>query len=272
MIGITTKFFTAILLCGFLSSIAVSQQQTDGQVRYRTYAQGLMNQYDLDKDGMLSTEECNKMNRPPGKNADANQDGFVSKDELIDILAGRSTALPNQSSDTSDDTNSSSSNQASFFVQLTEYRLKLPHDPSRPVAEIVAILAKPGDNEEYQPVETIRLSALSGTESTVQFGRRVNVTAGTAVTNRGGTARNVQGVDIGTLLKVTPVLLQSGNVALKLKFESSRIEGDASEDSPPDISRTQINTTQLLELGKPSLVGSTTSTASSVILITVTRD
>lgn len=266
MIRVTTKFFTAVLLCGFLSSIAVCQQQNDGHVRYRTYAKGLIGQYDLDKDGMLSTEEVNNMRRPP-TNADANEDGFVTEDELVGAIAGRSTTLPNQ--DPSDDPNSSSSNQASLIVQLTEYRLKLPHDPSRSVSEILAILAKPGDNEEYQPIETIRMSALSGTESTVQFGRRVNVTVGT-VTNRGGTTRNVQTVDIGTLVKVTPALQSGGRVALKLKFESSRIEGDASADSSPDISTTQINTTQVLEFGKPSLVGSTTSTAGSIILITVT--
>jgi len=267
MIRVTTKLFTAVLLCGFLSSIAVCQQQNDGHVRYRTYAKGLIGHYDLDKDGMLSTEEVNKMRRPP-TNADANKDGFLTEDELVGAIAGRSTTK-NQDPDPSDDPSSSSSNQASLIVQLTEYRLKLPHDPSRSVSEILAILAKPGDNEEYQPIETIRMSALSGTESTVQFGRRVNVTVGT-VTNRGGTARNVQAVDIGTLVKVTPALQSGGRVALKLKFESSRIEGDASADSPPDISRTQINTTQVLELGKPSLVGSTTSTASSIILITVT--
>ena len=184
------------------------------------------------------------------------------------MLAGRMPASQNQFPDTADDANSSSSKQASFIVQLTEYRLRQPVDPPRSVSDILAILARPGGNEEYQPIETIRLSALSGTESTVQFGRRVNVTVGTT-TNRGGTVKNVQAVDVGTLVRVTPAL-QAGKVALKLEFESSRIEGDATQDSPPDISTTQIKTTQLLELGKPSLVGSTTSTANSVILITVT--
>ena len=270
MIRGSMKFFIAVFLCGFLASVALCQRQPVGQDKYRMYAQGLLNQYDLDKDGMLSTEERNKMRRPPGTNADANQDGFVSVDELVDMLAGARTASPNRLPDTADDPSSSSSNQASFIVQLTEYRLKQPLDPSRSVSEILASLAKPGDNEEYQPIETIRLSALSGTESTAQFGRRVNVTIGTT-TNRGGTVKNVQAVDVGTLVRVTPAL-QAGKVALKLEFESSRIEGDASADSPPDISTTQIKTTQLLELGKPSLVGSTTSTANSVILITVTSN
>ena len=71
MIRVSLKFVTAVWLCGFLSSVAVCQRQPVNQDRYRNYAKGLLNQYDLDKDGMLSTEERNKMRRPPGNNADA---------------------------------------------------------------------------------------------------------------------------------------------------------------------------------------------------------
>ena len=269
MIRIMEQFFTAILLCGFLSSIAVCQQQNEGPSKEREYAQRLIRKYDSDKDEMLSAEEVSKMRRP-FRGVDANKDGFVSEDEIVDSIAGRPTTLQNQNAGPTDDTNSSSSMQTSFTVKLTEYRMKLPQDPSRSASEILAILTKPGDNDSYQPIETIRLSALSGTTSTAQFGRTANVTAGTT-TNRGGKVKNMQSVDVGTAVSVTPVL-QSGKVALQLEFDSSRIEGDASGDSPPDISKTRINTNQLLELGKPGLVGSTTSMGSSIIVVTVTQN
>ena len=59
---------------------------------------------------------------------------------------------------------------------------------------------------------------------------------------------------------------------MMLTFESSRIGEDAGEDSPPTVNKTQVNATQLLELGKPDLVGSSTTSSSSIIVVTVTHN
>ncbi|MDA7933087.1 type II and III secretion system protein [Mariniblastus sp.] len=160
---------------------------------------------------------------------------------------------------------------ASYIVQLTEYRLDQPLNPSQSAAEILAMVSANGGDMKGEIVETIRLSTLSGTESMVQFGRRVNVTVGKATTNRGETVRNMQAIDVGTIVKVT-LVPRNDKVAMMLTFESSRIGEDADEDSPPNVNKTQVNTTQLLELGKPDLVGSSTTSSSSIIVVTVTHN
>lgn len=61
--------------------------------RYERYADGLMTSYDSNKDGRLDSKELGKMRRPP-KNADANGDSFVTKQELIDAVSGNSKPSP----------------------------------------------------------------------------------------------------------------------------------------------------------------------------------
>ncbi len=80
---------------------------------------------------------------------------------------------------------------ASYIVQLTEYRLNQPINPSQSAAKILEMVSANDGDLKGEIVETIRLSALSDTESMVQFGRRVNVTVGKATTNRGETVRNM---------------------------------------------------------------------------------
>ena len=170
------------------------------------------------------------------------------------------------------DTSTSSGGAAkppTYVVQLTEFRLNQTLDPSLSAAQILELVSKKDNNAGYEAIETIRLSTLSGTESMVQFGRRVNITVGKTVTRGGETARNVQALDVGTIVRVTATP-ESGSVSLKLAYETSRLDGNGDEDTPPELTKTQINTTQLLELGQPRLVGSSTSAPVSVVVVTVT--
>jgi Ca2+-binding EF-hand superfamily protein len=63
------------------------------QDRYRRYAEGLMKQYDKDKDGNLNAEELKSMRRPPA-NADANSDGLVTLQELLESVSSRAPRQP----------------------------------------------------------------------------------------------------------------------------------------------------------------------------------
>jgi hypothetical protein len=158
--------------------------------------------------------------------------------------------------------------QSTYVVQLTEFRLKQTLDPSLSAAQILELVSTKDKNAGYEPIETIRLSTLSGTETVVQFGRRVNVTVGKTVTRGGETARSVQAFDVGAIVRVTATP-ENGSVSLKLTYETSRLDGNGDEDTPPELTKTQISTTQLLELGQPRLVGSSTSAPTSVVVVTV---
>ncbi len=88
-------------------------------------------------------------------------------------------------------------------------------------------------------------------EGMAQFGKVANVTIGKTV-NREITTRQTQNVQVGTLLKAK-VRLENEAIVANITFEASRLQGNGTEDSPPDIASTTINTTQSLEIGKPRL-------------------
>ena len=68
-----------------------TRDPNSGRDRYRKYAQGLMKQYDKNKDGRIDKEEIKDMRRPPA-GADMNNDGYVTEQELADVLSGKKSS------------------------------------------------------------------------------------------------------------------------------------------------------------------------------------
>ncbi|MFM7115428.1 MAG: hypothetical protein ACKO81_02680 [Planctomycetota bacterium] len=64
-------------------------RSSGGGDRYRKYADGLMDQYDTDKDGNLSKEEVAGMKQKP-ENADLDKNGLISAGELTEAIANGS--------------------------------------------------------------------------------------------------------------------------------------------------------------------------------------
>ena len=81
-----------------------------GSDAYKRYAEGLLKNYDKNKDSKLSKKELAEMRRPP-ENADSNGDGYVDKNELIASVSKRSTknSSVSKSSSSSRDKNESMS-------------------------------------------------------------------------------------------------------------------------------------------------------------------
>lgn len=152
-----------------------------------------------------------------------------------------------------------------FMVTLSEYQLEDSVPASASEADILGLIQK----SNVLPTETIRLSVVSDVEGMVQFGKRVTVTVGKTV-NRDVTTRQAQNVQVGTLLKLT-LSMANELVLAKLAFESSRLQGEGTDDSPPDMVTATISTTQILEFEKPRLMGSTSSGQTSFVFVTVTK-
>lgn len=70
---------------------ARQETQEPGTAKYVKYANGLVNAYDEDKDGFISSTEAQKMRRPISKSVDANEDGMFSLNEIISSLAKTKT-------------------------------------------------------------------------------------------------------------------------------------------------------------------------------------
>ena len=152
-----------------------------------------------------------------------------------------------------------------FMVTLSEYQLGEGVPDSATESEILDSIRK----KTVQPTETIRLSVIKDVEGMAQFGKVANVTVGKTV-NRDVTTRQTQNVQVGTLLKAT-VRLENEAIVASIAFEASRLQGNGTEDSPPDIASTTITTTQSLEFGKPCLIGSSSGGKTSYVFVTITQ-
>ena len=135
--------------------------------------------------------------------------------------------------------------------------------PSLSENEIIALIEK----QNAEAIETIRLSALEGVESMAQFGRRVTATTGT-MTVRGITERRTEAIQVGSIIRVTAIAKDHG-VEVKIDFEASRIAGKGGDDSPPDISTSNISTSLIVAPGKWALLGSTSAGESSYVLLSI---
>jgi len=153
----------------------------------------------------------------------------------------------------------------SYLITLSEYRLKSVNPSELTAGSIAAAIT----TEKAAPIETVMLSAIADIESMVQFGRTVTVTTG-RTTNRDVTTRQTQQMNIGTIVRVT-ASPAGQQVGLVLSFESSRQNGEGTDDSPPDIVTTSINTTQIFELGKPTMIGASTAGETSYIFLAISR-
>ncbi len=155
-----------------------------------------------------------------------------------------------------------------YIVQLTEFRMKKSADVHLSTSEIVKSFDEMKDNGDIEIIETIRLSALPSYESMMQIGRRATVTVGISNAPGRGQVRQMQEQMIGTMVRVTAEPCD-GRTLLKLSYEASRFEGEGSDDSPPDTTSFQLNTTLLLEPSKTALVGGTSAGSSTFLAVSV---
>ena len=155
----------------------------------------------------------------------------------------------------------------SYVVQLTEFRLKSSSNPALTASDIVASFEQMSGDGMVDVVEIVRLSALAGFETVAQFGKMATVTVGVAQPFGGrGSARQIQ--NVGTVVRIT-AFSQEEKVLLKLTYEATRLRDSPQEDIPPDAVTVSVNTTLLIEPGKPTLVAGTSADATTFLLVSI---
>jgi len=154
--------------------------------------------------------------------------------------------------------------QAQYLITVSEYRFK-DLDPTQLTAKKLASAIK----TKAAPVETIVLSGHSGLESKVRYGREVTVNTGRS-SGRSGSSRSKVRRDLGTVLTVTPTTV-GNQVSAVVSFSSTRNVGEGTDDSPPELTATSIETTQLVDLDSPILIGASSAEETSYVFLTVSR-
>ncbi|MHC4992206.1 MAG: hypothetical protein ACYTGC_14635 [Planctomycetota bacterium] len=158
-----------------------------------------------------------------------------------------------------------------YVVHLTEFRLGSSADPRLTADDILRSFDQANEEGTIDLIGTVRVHALGGHESRVQFGTRKAMTMGTSVSNRGAQTRSFQMQELGTIVQVTATPYQE-KVLLRLSYESSRVEGEEQDDGPPEIRLVQIDTTLLIRPGAPSLIGGTSAHGTQYLRVSIENE
>ncbi|MCG8653656.1 MAG: hypothetical protein MI861_27710 [Pirellulales bacterium] len=159
----------------------------------------------------------------------------------------------------------------SFNLRITEFSLQSPPGHQASNEQILKLLTDSKDKHGVSQLETLRLSALEGREAMVQFGRRASITTGRVSNGRGGLVqRQTQFIEVGTIVRVEGKI-RGDRCELELSYEASRLRGENTEDSPPDIVTSQLSGSYVAKIGQPVLLGGTDSGSTSFLVLTVER-
>jgi len=153
--------------------------------------------------------------------------------------------------------------QSRYVVTLAEYQLEKNLPITATEAEISAFI----HDQEIEPFETLKLTGVNDTESSVNFGRTVAVTTG-HVSHREGTSRQTSERSIGTVLRIRMAAHERGVIA-DVSYTCARILGNGTDDSFPNIYNNTVDVTQVFELGKPSLIGANLAEKSTYYFLTI---
>lgn len=150
-----------------------------------------------------------------------------------------------------------------YLIELSEYELEKPIPIGLDERSVVNAILRAG----IKPVETIRLTAMSASDSMVQVGKRISVTTDT-MTRGDTTTRRFEALEIGTILRLEIEPHHDGAVA-NISYTTSRVDGDPSGDSPPNVLTNTVQSTQVYVLGRPRLLTTVGAGSITGILVTV---
>ncbi|SMP60882.1 hypothetical protein SAMN06265222_10712 [Neorhodopirellula lusitana] len=152
-----------------------------------------------------------------------------------------------------------------FLVELSEYEI----DNALPVglieAEVLDLIRTSGGI----PVETVRITAISDTQSFCKFGRRATATVGT-ITHGNTTSHRTKEVELGLVLRITLSARTDGAVA-DIDYSTSRMAQAGTADSPPDVLTNSMQATQHYSFGERRLLSTRGGDKTTCVVVTVSK-
>ena len=217
---------------------------------------------------------------------------------LLSTAAGQESARPTEGAreavaDAAIVRESESSARRVYNIRVTEYRLRTAPAEELTADQIIQELVGGRANELVSSIHSVRVAALEGQESVVQFGQMTAVTTGVSNAPGRQRVRTMQDRPTGTLLKAT-VRLVDNQKLLEIQYESSRFpDGDATaaatsdhghepasnatetaaagqpdwEVSSPDMLTARVQTAIPVELGRPRLLAGSSGNVLSYLVL-----
>lgn len=164
------------------------------------------------------------------------------------------------------------SSDRSFSIEVIEFQIDAISGADLSVEELVASFDQMKREGALKRVEKIRLSVLEHRQSSVNFSKLVAIVTGSHATAPGRPpVRSMRDIEIGTMTEAIVVAREEKRVSVDLAYRSSRLDGEGTDDSPPVVVTVNIETSQVLELGKPMLLAGISADPNVYVLIKVTE-
>lgn len=250
--------FMAGLLCGqALVDIAVAQpeQEPASSARYTRYVRGVMKKADVDGDGSIDQQEQQRLGWTVFKNADTNEDGLITAEELLLKVVGANDAESETAvEDVEQDPGSTAGAGLQSFNAPGSYHvtftlLKLPRGVAEKNYSVQQLLnwakrtsldnetggdnGQPGESkEEILLVDRVEFVASYGFETKISTGGERAVRQSIQQSGRSVTV-NQQHRPFGTTVMAMLGRGKDGTITLDYNYSSTLVRNsDVGPDSP----------------------------------------
>ena len=230
------NFYASLLLFALLPGVCwlagpecLAQESDNPQIRgYESYVNGLMKNYDKDKDDKLSASEIERMRRKPGKKVDENGDGAVSRVELVNSYlkkAGLPTIREKDSKELDDKSQDSLTVNVFMLCStddsaMTELAKKLEGESFESVNKTLEGIQR--DEELVGDVDHALLSAAWNQKLDLTMMSQEPVVTRVSKSSTGAILKKVDEVDVGTVMSVF-ASSKKGNQILRVNLSKSTI-------------------------------------------------
>ena len=166
----------------------------------------------------------------------------------------------------------STATRRQYLIEVIEFQIAASDGADLSAEQLVESYPQMKSDGLLKRAETTRFYASEKKPSFVNFGKQIELTSASTLAEQGRpVARQVKQIEIGTTAEVLLDSVGEGQVALQVVYRSSRVEGEGTDDSPPDIQSINMEASLVLELGKTKLLGGTSANPNVYVLITISE-
>ncbi len=159
-----------------------------------------------------------------------------------------------------------------YLIEVIEFQIDASDGADLSPEQLVESYPQMKSDGLLKRAETIRFHASVKKASFVNFGKQIALTTGATLAGPDRpVARQVKQFEIGTTAEVMLDSADKGQASLQVVYRSSRVAGEGTDDTPPEILSISMEASLVLELGKTKLLGGTSADPNVYVLITVSE-